>query len=683
MASEPSGSPLLRWLLAHLPGRRSIRMRLLALAIVPMGIAFPLLMGVLTSWGDTYFDRVLISRVRSDLAVAHGYFERVTEASHWSIESLAASERLAQVLRVQEGREQALHLILTENREEHGLDFLLLLDLQGRDQAGSGVDLSRWRVVQEALHGHGGAAMDVFSPALLASLGPQLPEQARVAVISASGGPTGKQEGRGLVVHSAAPVRDAQGHLIGVLAGGTLLNNNLDFIDRLNEVVYPEDSLPLGSHGTATLFLDDVRVATNVRLFQGERAMGTQVSDQVRDAVLRQGKVWLDRAFVVQDWYVSAYRPLVDSQGQRIGMLYVGFLEAPLVQAKHGVILGVGLLFGLVAAAATLVAIFWARQLSHPIERIQATLNAQQAGDGAARVGAVDTGDEVGDLAAHLDRLLDQLHAQASALQRWGEALDEKVASRTSDLSRALADLRSAQHQLVMQEKLAAVGQLTAGVAHEVNNPVAVIQGNLEVLQEVLGPAACKPVEGEIRLIREQVQRIRVIIAKLLQFARPTDYVGYLEPIDCRSLVQDCLLLVGHLLRRGHVSVSQNLQSGRLVTCSKTELQQVLINLLVNAVQAMPEGGSLTLAVEDWDEADMPFGVRLSVADSGPGIPADRIDKLFQPFFTADKPNGTGLGLWVSQSLVERYGGRITAENRPEGGCQFSVWLRQEPLAGP
>ncbi len=275
--------------------------------------------------------------------------------------------------------------------------------------------------------------------------------------------------------------------------------------------------------------------------------------------------------------------------------------------------------------------------------------------------------------------MLDRLQSQASSLKRWGQALDAKVAERTAALEQAVADLKAAQSQLVMTEKLAAIGQLTAGVAHEINNPVAVIQGNLDVLRDLLGPAA-EPVAPEIRLIHEQVHRIRLIVAKLLQFARPQDYVGYLEPVAPAALIHDSLVLVGHLLKRGNVAVEQSVDSARHVLCNRNELQQVLINLMVNAIQAMPDGGVLTLAVEDWDEADMPVGLRLVVSDSGQGISEADRQRLFQPFFTANKPDGTGLGLWVSQSLIERYGGWISVDSLPGRGTRFVVWLRCEPL---
>lgn len=120
-----------------------------------------------------------------------------------------------------------------------------------------------------------------------------------------------------------------------MLAGARLLNRNVAFIDDLNAIVYPPDVLMEGSHGTATVFLGDVRVVTNVRLPEGgERAIGTRVSAAVHEAVLGRGQRWHDRAFVVSDWYVSGYLPLVDSRERRVGMLYVGFLEAPFATAR-------------------------------------------------------------------------------------------------------------------------------------------------------------------------------------------------------------------------------------------------------------------------------------------------------------------------------------------------------------
>ena len=659
------------------PRRRSFRVRLLLLALLPLGVVLPLLLAVLTIWGGDYFDRLLTTKVRTDLAVAHGYFERVTDAVGSSVEGLANSARLGRALvQPADRRAGAIAELLAEVRLGQRLDFLRFLDVDRSNRVAAD-----WPVIKAALAGVARTETEIFSAAQLRQIDPVLAERALTPLIAtANAQPDQRQmEDRGLMVHSAAAVRDADGRLLGVLEGGVLLNKNLAFIDRLNDIVYPAGALPVGSAGTATLFLGDVRVATNVRLFEGGRAIGTRVSAAVHAAVLDEGRTWLDRAFVVNDWYVSAYEPLLDSHEQRIGMLYVGFLDGPFAQARQQTFAIVVGLFALAMGIAAVFAVIWARRVFRPIERMHTTMHAIERGDADARVGEVETEDELGVVAAHFDQLLDRLQAQAESLKRWGDSLDAKVAERTAELEQAVADLRAAQSQLVMNEKMAAIGQLTAGVAHEINNPIAVIQGNLDVLRDILGPTAA-PVAPEIRLIHEQVHRIRLIVTKLLQFARPQDYVGYLEPVAPAPLIQDSLVLVGHLLKKGNIAIEQHLDSTRNVLCNRNELQQVLINLMVNAIQAMPDGGVLTLAAEDWDEADMPIGLRLAVTDSGPGVSDEDRERLFKPFFTAGKPGGTGLGLWVSQSLVERYGGKITVDSAPARGTRFAVWLRFEPL---
>lgn len=667
--------------------RHSIRRRLLGLALLPLGVVLPLLLITLANWGSGYLDRLLIAKVGADLVIANSYFDRVSAGIGTAVDGLASSSRLASQLEAEPKagnakRDGKLHQWLQQEKTRLKLDFLHLLDSKGCANGYRDTPcFTGWPVVEQARQGSARTENDIFSSAQLAAIAPALAQRAHTPLVpTRNAAPDPRQaEQRGLVVHTAAPVHDRQGRLIGVLAGGVLLNGNLEFIDRLNEIVYPEGELLLDSVGTATLFLGDVRIATNVRLFEGQRAIGTRVSQTVRDTVLGAGKTWLNRAFVVQDWYFSGYHPLLDSRGERVGMLYVGFLEKPFAAAKKSALFGIIGLFGLAMLLAAIFAVLWARKVFRPIERMHTTMAAIEAGQAGSRVGPVDNEDEIGELARHFDQLLEGQQAQARALQRWGESLDGKVAERTAELQEALANLRATQGKLISNEKMAAIGQLTAGVAHEINNPIAVIQGNLEMARSLLGEQA-KPVEPEFRLIADQVHRIRLIVAKLLQFARPQEYVGYLEPVGATQLIHDSLLLVGHLLRKGNVAIEQNLASSRLVNCNKNEMQQVVINLIANAIQAMPDGGTLGLAVEDWDEADMPIGLRLSVTDTGPGIPEAERDRLFEPFYTAHKPGGHGLGLWVSKSLVERYDGRITVDSEAGRGARFTLWLRCEPL---
>ena len=480
-----------------------------------------------------------------------------------------------------------------------------------------------------------------------------------------------------MVMLATQPVRASDGRLLGWVQGGLLLNRNLPFIDHVNEIVYPEGSLPFGSKGTATLFLDDVRISTNVRLFgteSDERAIGTRVSQTVRDAVLGSGRTWLDRAFVVDEWYVSAYQPLTNGAGERIGMLYVGYLERPFTWLKYAALASIGLVFFPVMTAAAWVSLRWARSIFRPIERMEATMQRVEAGEFEARVGDVGSADEIGRLAAHLDHLLGVIGENTRSLQRWNAELDAKVAERTQALE-------AAQSELVRSEKLATIGQLTASIAHEVNNPIAVIQGNLDLVRELLGSEASR-VAPELQLVDQQIERMRLIVTQLLQFARPGEYAGYVEEVDPARSLDDCLVLVGHLLSRTRIDVRRAMNATRRAEINRHELQQVLVNLMVNAIHAMPDGGELRLVTEDRGE-DM---LALSVVDSGPGLDAGMVERLFQPFVTRKK-DGTGLGLWISRGLVERYGGDIVAGNREDGarGAVFTVLLKAaaRPAAAP
>ncbi|MCX7892882.1 MAG: cache domain-containing protein [Burkholderiales bacterium] len=639
------------------------------MVLSPIAIALPIVVGLLLYWANAYYDRLLVYKVSADLTVADQHLQTVVADTGQSVAALASSYEIA----LAAGAPARLKALLARAARERGLAFLLLLDARGHPVAAAGSgwpgeSSAHWPVVREALAGNAAAALDVFSAEQLDALDPALAARAFIPA-PAVGAPqeTRVAETRGLVVHAAAPVRDAEGRVTGALQAGVLLNGNLAFVDRINELVYREGTLPLGSRGTATLFLDDLRIATNVRLFEGERALGTRVSLDVRDSVLGRGNVWLDRAFVVNDWYVSGYQPIHDSFGRRVGMLYVGFLEEPFRRARAGAL---GVMTALFAGLAILASVFflrWARTIFAPLERMNAAMSAVTAGDAGARVGETGSRDEIGELARHFDRLLDTLAAKTAELERLNAELDRKVAERT-------AQLELAQKQLFVSEKLAAIGELTAGVAHEINNPVAVIQGNLDLMRELLGERA-QDVANELKLAGEQVNRIRLIVTKLLQFARPGEYAGYLEDVDPNAAVADTLVLVRHLVARGRIGIVEALAATRRVRVARVELQQVLVNLMVNAIQAMPEGGTLTVATADWDER----GVRITVRDTGTGIRPEDLSRVFDPFFTTKKREGTGLGLSISYALVERYGGRITVESRPGEGAAFTVWLLAEP----
>lgn len=644
---------------------RTVRLRLLLLALVPVVLLLPLLLLLgMARWTADY-DDLLIAKVESDLRIAEQYLTRILVSTGDDLDGVAESVSFASAL-LEDPKAQAAYFDTT--RRELGLDFLYFVaDDDALDAA------ARWPVIAAALGGASQTAIDIFPAENLAALSAEVALRARIPLIETTAAvPTDRtEEDRGMVVHAASPVRT--GTERGVLVGGILLNRNLDFIDTINALVYLNAVTGGENQGTATLFLDDVRVSTNVRLFEDVRALGTRVSAAVRGAVLDEGQTWLDRAFVVNEWYMSGYLPIRDSFGTRVGMLYVGFLEGPFTAAKREALLW---MIGAVAAVLILsvpVFLWLARGVFAPLEKMTQTMRQVGRGDLSARNGHSQRRDEIGQVADHLDDLLDQVQDRDRKLRAWAEELNTRVDQRTTELRQANEKLEHTYRQLVMSEKLAAIGEITAGVAHEINNPVAVIQGNVDVMREVLGPEAGS-IETELTLVDQQVGRIRAIVGKLLTFARPGEFSASPELVDLRAAIEDCLLLVDHEFRKGSVTIVSDLNAVPMIEAEAGEMQQVVINLLINASQAMAGSGTLHLGLHQMIH-DGQTGVQFTVRDTGSGMDDETLQSVFDPFFTTKQAEGTGLGLSISQAIVQRAGGHITADNHPDGGAIFTVWI--------
>lgn len=643
--------------------RHTVRARLLAIALLPVLILLPLLLFTSVKNWSHRFDEVLIAKVAGELTVAHQHLSGLMEQRGADISALGQS---AVFQRLSSDR-ASLSDFLEGQRQKMGLDFLYFVDdlgktvLAGRSERLD--DPRQWPVVAAALAGHRQTAIDVFDGSQLAGLSPELAARARLELVpTRAAAPTERtDETQGMVVHAAAP---APG---GALVGGLLLNRNLGFIDEINELVYPVGSLTGGNLGTATLFLDDVRVSTNVRLFENVRALGTRVSAEVRQKVLEEGQVWLARAFVVNDWYISAYEPILDSFGKRVGMLYVGFLETPFKKAERRTHLLIGASFLFVMVLSVPVLLAFARGIFKPLERMNRAIAKVERGDLGARSNIAGRDDEISRLAAHLDSLLDQLQERDRRLRGWAEELESRVASRTRDLEKANRQLEMTSKQLILSEKLAALGEITAGVAHEINNPLAVIQGNLDVIYEDLGPAAA-PLRTEFTLIQEQIQAISLLVTRLLRFTRPEEFEQEGAGLDPDQVIHSTLPLVQHILSNANIELALDLAAGGEVAMNETELQQVLVNLMINAIQAMPEGGTLTLRSRPEGDA-----LCIEVRDTGIGMDEELQARIFEPFVSTKRNEGTGLGLSITRDLIRRAGGDIAVSSAPGQGSCFTV----------
>ncbi len=662
----------------------SVRHRLLLIALLPMVVILPLIVGVLVHQWDKRFAGLLSAKVGSDLKIADQYMDQLMGDQLSALTAIAGSARFQEALQ-EPGSRDALDMLLAAKARRNALDFIVLLDRDGDLLAGSqGMPASRlalaWPSLESAFAGRADVAVGLVTSGDLAALSPVLASRAEIrAPSSGSAAASGEAvERRGLMIQAATPVALPDGRT-GALVAGTLLNHNTGFIERITNLIYRDNDLREGANGIASIFLGDVRIGTNATLPGGGSAVGTRASAEVSQAVLGQGRTWLDRAYVVDDWYVAGYKPIRDAHGAAVGMLFVGFSDQPFASARRTTIGAIVLGCLLVSAVTVPLFLRIARGVFRPLELMDETIGRVKEGERGARTGPVAADDEIGRVAAHLDRLLGDLQDSERQLLEWNEALNARVEERTAGLTLANQRLEETTRHLVMQEKLATIGEIAAGIAHEINNPLAVMQGNLELLRDAVQQGQGLGSEEEFGLIEDQIQRISTIVAKLLQFSRPGECCGHDELLEPAALMLETLPLVQHLTKRHPVAIGKQFLSTRLVAANRGEIQQILVNLMINAIHAMPDGGELLLTTQDADGIHGAAGVALRVCDTGSGIPAEVLARVFEPFFTTKHRQGTGLGLSISQMLATRHGGTLSVLSTGQNGTVMELWL---PEAG-
>ncbi|MFN7131053.1 MAG: GAF domain-containing protein, partial [Myxococcales bacterium] len=237
------------------------------------------------------------------------------------------------------------------------------------------------------------------------------------------------------------------------------------------------------------------------------------------------------------------------------------------------------------------------------------------------------------------------------------------------DLKQSYDTLARTQQELVKRERLAALGELAAVVAHEVRNPLGVIFNSLGPIRKSLVPGSNGAMLLDI--VSEEADRLNRIVGDLLDFARPTEPSFLAESLE--SLLSGACDAVTTVAQENGVKVLSSFEALPLVRGDARMLRQAFINLVTNAVQAMPRGGTVTVRATEEVRGGR-VGARVEVADTGPGIPPHLLDRIFQPFFTT-KASGTGLGLAVVKRIIDRHSGELWVDSKPGAGSTFTVWL--------
>jgi len=596
--------------------------------------------------------------VDHDFATAKTVYEEQLQAMKLSVEFAAAGPAVQRYL-AGGGDVDSLSPFLERIRQDAGFDFLSLTDQSGHivfrasRPAQTSDDVSAVSVVKAALSGDVAAATEIVPMGLVGS--ERLGLRAR--------GPTGSDAdaaGAGMALVVAAPVGVSSAP-VGTLCGGILLNGNFGIVDRVWKLLFSGERFKDVDIGNVTIFEQNVRISTSVRTSGSERAVGTTAPEQVSEAVLKRGELWRGRAFVVKDWYISEYAPIRNYGGDVIGMLSVGLLESTYTSIRDRVILS---FFGIATVGFLLIlgiTYYMIHNITRPIGELVVATHSIIAGRFDQEVRSNAQG-EIALLAESFNAMLQSLRQMKADLEEWGRTLEEKVKQRTEELV-------AMQARVSQSERLASLGMLAAGVAHEVNNPLGGILALTGLTVEDMPKD--DPKRENLEEVIRQTERCRGIVKGLLEFSRQSK--GNTEPVDLNKVLQDTLSLIGKQAVFFNIKVVCQLEPALpLVVADPSQFQQVFINILMNAVQAMNEQGTITIKTRHISEDN---SVEVAISDTGQGIPHKDIGRIFDPFFTTKEGGGrgTGLGLSIAYGIVTTHGGHISVQSEVGKGSTFLV----------
>jgi signal transduction histidine kinase len=358
---------------------------------------------------------------------------------------------------------------------------------------------------------------------------------------------------------------------------------------------------------------------------------------------------------------------------ERIGVARIGLsldkMKEEITRMKNIVVL----LTALVVTIAILLTFALVNLIIKPVDKLVKATQTVAKGN-LSLVVEVDRKDEIGKLAQAFNQMTISLKESRKQIEDYSRNLEKKVEERTKEL-------KEAQALLIQTEKMAAVGQLAAGVAHELNNPLGGILGYSQFAIEKINRKPQTELTSDdvttytqyLRDIECQAQRCKTIVQNLLKFARASVEDSF-EPLDLNAVIKDTLVFTRHQMDMGKVKLLLKLSDSLPpIMGSTNQLQQVFTNIILNALQAMPQGGELRIAtgITEKNSRNM---VGIEFSDNGCGITQENLNKIFEPFYTTKKPGeGTGLGLSVSYGIIKDHSGEILVDSQIGKGTTFNI----------
>ncbi len=604
---------------------------------------------------NEYLLNAQTDRLGRDLDLANGYYQQKTNdvisiSQFVALDTQTVAYLPTALIGVQESL-QTIDQVISRMISVpflNGTRLVVVLDSDGHILTGrsitadgttrfatTGGDWSQLPIVSEALTTRKSlTGTEVIPAKYLADVG--LEEQAHIVPQNTPKSmpkPFDSREGTaGLAILGIYPLPSVSGKPGGVVLSAYLFNNDFTLVDYIKNQAKVE---------TMTVFLGDLRVSTNVAGENGLRAVGTRVSQDVYQKVLVQGENYSGRVFVVNNWYIGSYEPLQDFRNNVVGMMYVGVRETifdSLIKAFNTRAAWIAFICILVAAV---IAIPIARLITRPIALLVEANQRLAKGDMNVRVESNGKGE---------------------------------IALLGRSFNTMVETLSKSERELLQQAKLASVGQLAAGVAHELNNPL----GTILLYSDMMFKEAPEgdPRKEDLKMIISEVHRCKTIVADLLNFARQHEIQP--QEVDLRSILDEVIRKVRTRPRFETIEINCQFDPAiPLIQADAAQLQQVFVNLFNNSAYAIENAGAITVSISPVE----PKSVEIKVSDTGSGISPENLTKIFTPFFTT-KPagKGTGLGLSIVYGIIKIHHGQIAIQSQVGQGTTVIMTL---PICQP
>ena len=550
-------------------------------------------------------------------------------------------------------------------RRQSGFDFLSITDKTGRvilrtlEPYNTGDYLSNDPFVNRTLKGATTHGFAVLSRERLQAEGGNLEERAfMVFEPTPKAKPRAKtSESAGMTLIAAAPVQDQNGNILGVLYAGILLNRNHALIDKIRSIVFENEMYNNRHLGTVTIFQWDARIATNVTLANGNRAIGTRVSEAVYDKVLENNLSWYDRAFVVKDWYLSAYDPIHDIEGKVIGILYVGVLANKYDDMKLSLWKLYGALSAGVAIIVLIVGFIFARQLTGSLSRLANAAGRIAEGDLDMKVPEPSSDDEVRDLTYAFNVMATSLKDREEKLQAANIELEHTNRSLQKLNENYLDMLGFVSHELknTLGVIYTSARALDMGIVGTLSKPQAALIGNIT-----------KNINTAVTMTRNYLDLTRIEKGELELKAKQIDMV--------KDIVHPVLERLKPAIDESGVTIENNLPETIPIVGDPDLLEIVYKNLLGNALKYGRQGGKIRLGYKQEER-----NARFEVWNEGKGLTSDKLQRVFEKFvrFESEKDvsRSTGLGLFITKDIINRHGGTIWAESEEGKWINFVFTL--------